>query len=145
MGFNIVDLQAPIIPGKSIGGFQLRENIQVYEEIILNFPSLKPSISEYTPLLVEYEIKDTLVLIFNIKWELRHIIAYPNYKGTLFGKIRMGMEISEVMQIDNRFTFDDFDEVYYIPELQGLVIDTTLDEDDVEVVDRIAVFTEEVL
>ncbi|SDZ27124.1 hypothetical protein [Thermoactinomyces sp. DSM 45892] len=151
---DIVDLKAPIIPAESMGGFQLREHIKTYEDVISWFGIISSQITNQcstkywemrVPFQINYEIRDSLVLIFNVlDGRLRHIIAYPSYKGTLFGEICMGMKISKAIQIDSRIEFDEEEEVYHIPEIPGLAIDTTLDEDDVEVIDRIAVFTEEV-
>ncbi|SDZ27013.1 hypothetical protein [Thermoactinomyces sp. DSM 45892] len=150
---DIVDLNAPVIPGESIGGFLLGEHIQTYKGIIRKFGIISSEITNqsftkywelFVPFQVEYEIQNTLKLIFDISdGSLCKVFALPNYKGTLLGGIHLGMKISEAMQFDPRIKFDDDEELYYIPELKGLSIDTTLDKDKNEIIDCIAVYTEE--
>ena len=44
--------------------------------------------------------------------KLYKIIALPEYKGTVFGKIKIGMTQEELLEAEPSFVYDDFEEVW---------------------------------
>ncbi|CAM4448375.1 hypothetical protein [Paenibacillus tarimensis] len=116
----MVLLNAPIIPWKGLGGLNLYSHISEYYSIIKN---LKEADALLGKSLVRYEIKDEVILWFNIfNGKLFKITALKNYTGKLFDVIHIGMPIDEVLEIEPSFEYDDFEEVYCSPK--GIYIET---------------------
>lgn len=62
---------------------------------------------------VRYDIKDKLLMFFNVNNEkLYKLTATGIYKGTVFGKIRIGMTEKELLEAEPSFVYDDFEEVW---------------------------------
>jgi hypothetical protein len=154
MIYDLKNLNKPIVPGKSMGGFNLREHIVRYIDIIEEFGLISDEINrrncrpEYWrmggPLCIIYEIENTLQLTFNVcNGKLMRILGMWNYKGLLFEKIGIGMSIEEAMKLEPRIYYDDDEEEYYIEGVKGIVISTTRDKNLKEIIDRIGVYIEE--
>ncbi|AIQ62599.1 hypothetical protein PSTEL_05255 [Paenibacillus stellifer] len=116
----MVNLDAPILPWVGMGG------INLYSHISDSYPLLaSEGVKAYLlgKFLIRYEINDSVDLWFNlINGKLFKITALSKYVGTLFGKIRIGMHINEVLSIEPSFEYDDFEEVYC--SSKGIYIET---------------------
>ncbi|WP_237179068.1 hypothetical protein [Paenibacillus sp. MMS18-CY102] len=73
--------------------------------------------------LIRYEITNMVDLWFNlINGKLVKITALRNYAGMLFDKIRIGVPIDDVLEIEPSLVYDEFEEVYCSPK--GIYIET---------------------
>jgi hypothetical protein len=152
MIYDLKNLNEPIVPGKSMGEFRLREHIVRYIDIIEEYGFISDKMNgrncyfEYWkmggPFCILYEIENTLQLTFNVcNGKLMKILGMWNYKGLLFEKIGIGMSIEEAMKLELRIYYDDDEEEYYIEGVKGIVIATTRDKNLTEIVDRIGVYS----
>lgn len=116
----MVNLDAPIIPWKSMGGINLYTHIHDFYDLI---SELEDSAVLLGKSLIRYEIKGSVVLWFNLmNGRLFKITALENYTGKIFDKIHIGMHIDDVLKIEPSFEYDDFEEVYCSPK--GIFIET---------------------
>lgn len=116
----MVDLNAPIIPWNGMGGIKLYTHISQFYSVI---NQLDDSAILLGKSLIRYEIKGSVILWFNLmNGKLFKITALENYRGKLFGEIRVGMHIDEVLRIEPSFVNDEFEEVYCSPK--GVFIET---------------------
>lgn len=106
----MINVNAEIIPWKSIGGIKLYTHIKDLQKIIQGEHAQS---SLYDLFLVRYEIEGKLYLFFNLlNGKLFKITALKGYKGTLYDKIKIGTKEDSLSNIDPRFEYDDFEEVY---------------------------------
>ncbi|WP_257204963.1 hypothetical protein [Shouchella clausii] len=116
----LINLEAPIVPWKGMGGIKLYSHINEFYSIIEQYGKQPKLLGKY---LIRYEIDNSLDLWFNLlNGKLFKITATSNYNGTLFNKIRVGMHIDEVLKIEPSFEYDDFEEVYC--SSKGIFIET---------------------
>ncbi|SPT81564.1 Uncharacterised protein [Niallia circulans] len=116
----MINLEAPIVPWKGMGGIKLYSHINEFYSIIEQYGKQPKLLGKY---LIRYEIDNSLDLWFNLlNGKLFKITATSNYNCTLFNKIRVGMHIDEVLKIEPSFEYDDFEEVYCSPK--GIFIET---------------------
>ena len=116
---KVIKLNAPIVPWKGMGGIKLYTHISDLFNLIEQAEEPLPA-GNY---LMRYEIKDSVYLWFNIvNGKLFKITALKNYTGSLFGKIKVGMDIDEVLKLEPSFVYEDFEEVYCSPK--GIFIET---------------------
>lgn len=116
----MVLLDAPIVPWEGLGGIKLYSHISDFYSII---KELKDSETMLIKSLIKYEIKDEVVIWFNIfNGKLFKITALKNYTGKLFGAIHIGMHIDKVLELEPDFEYDEFEEVYCSPK--GIFIET---------------------
>lgn len=79
---------------------------------------------------VRYEILGSVELCFNlINGKLFKITALGGYSGELFGGIKIGMRVDDVLKIEPGFVYDDFEEIYFSEK--GVFIETDPVEDTV--------------
>ncbi|MDQ2087477.1 hypothetical protein RBH29_13680 [Herbivorax sp. ANBcel31] len=93
-----IDLIAPIVPRVGIGNLKILTHIKDYKELVSSFSWIDPkslkdcSVSLFSPFHIGYEMKDALIMIFDvITGKLQRICAIKKYEGTLLGKIKVGM------------------------------------------------------
>lgn len=116
----MVLLNAPIIPWKEMGGIKLYSHISDFYSIIKQLNDADALLGKT---LVRYEIKDEVLLWFNLfNGKLFKITALKGYTGKLFEKISIGMPIEDVLKIEPDFEYDEFEEVYCSPK--GVYIET---------------------
>ncbi|WP_044642479.1 hypothetical protein [Risungbinella massiliensis] len=154
--YGILDLEAPIIPGQSLGGFTLKTHIKEYYDTIDTFPHFKSGrtrkghtgLDNYysmpLPNLIKYNFKDTLILTFNVlNGKLESIFAYENYQGLLFGKIGIGMKIDDAMRLDERIYYDEEEDGFGIQGVDGIAISPMLDRRKKLIIEGIGVYIKE--
>ena len=117
---KVINLNAPIVPWEGMGGVKLHSHIKDLFDLIEQAEEPPVLLGKF---LIRYEIKDSIDLWFNIvNGKLFKITALKNYTGSLFGKIKIGMHIDEVLKLEPSFIYDDFEEVYCSPK--GIFIET---------------------
>lgn len=105
-----IDLNAPIIPFKGLGGIELYTSKKVLAEFLDANNAIPRMLFEDT---IRYEIKDECLLFFNVvNDKLYKLTATGNYKGSVFGKIKIGMSEEELLEAEPSFVYDDFEEVW---------------------------------
>ena len=123
----MIDLNAPIIPWIGLGNIKLYSTIESLRDV-LELESVKRF--EYYKDLVRYEIQGEVYLFFNMRnGKLFKITALENYRGALFEKIKMGMNLKDVLEIEPSFRYDDFEEVYCSDK--GIYIETDAENNTV--------------
>ncbi|MGX8796053.1 hypothetical protein ACR6HW_08210 [Fusibacter sp. JL298sf-3] len=121
------NLEAKINPWKGLGGIELYSHISEFKRLLDESSAKAFILGRY---LVRYEVKDQFFLWFNIiNGKLFKITACEEYKGVLFDKIHIGMDIKKVLEIENSFTYDDFEEVY--ESSKGIFIETNPENNQV--------------
>ncbi|SFF40180.1 hypothetical protein SAMN04487969_13411 [Paenibacillus algorifonticola] len=116
----MINLNAPILPWVGIGGLSLHSHISNYYPLLVNEDVQAKLLGKF---LIRYEINESVDLWFNLmNGKLFKITALNKYRGMLFGKIRIGMHINEVLSIEPSFEYDDFEEVYC--SSKGIYIET---------------------
>lgn len=137
----MIDVKAPIVPSKELGGLKLRTHIKDYYELVKSFSWLDKktlkdcSASLFSPFHVGYEMKDTLILVFHIlNGKLLKICALKSYKGTLLGKIKVGMPIEKALKIEPNLFYDEDDEFYRIKDTKGVTLETDAYNKYIEVI-----------
>lgn len=123
----MLDWDAPILPWTGLGNVKLYAKLGALEEVIASRRAKKFA---YHTHLVRYEIPGKLYLFFHLVNEkLFKLTALENYRGALFGCIRMGMRMEEVLRLEPSFRYDAFEEVYYSPK--GVHIETDAENNTV--------------
>lgn len=113
-------LNAPIVPWEGMGGIKLKSHISEFYDLIHHLNETDALLGKS---FVRYEIKNELDLWFNLyNGKLFKITALKNYTGKLMNAIYIGMPISEVIEIEPSFEYDNFEEVYCSPK--GIYIET---------------------
>ncbi len=116
----MIDLSAPIIPFESMGGIKLYQTIKDLKPILEQRNVKEAFVYKF---VVSYEIENQISLWFNLlNGKLYKIIALKDYTGVLLDKIRIGMHINEVLEIEPSFVYEDFEEVYVSDK--GIYIET---------------------
>lgn len=123
----MLDVNAPIVPWKEMGGIGLYSNIRELIPLITNDSISTKVLGKF---LIKYEIGSKVDLWFNvINGKLFKITALSSYKGSLFEDIVIGMHIKEVLNIEPSFIYDEFEEVYC--SNKGIYIETNPIDDTV--------------
>lgn len=117
----MIDINAPIIPWKSIGGIELYSTIKDVRELLENRKLVSGIL--LNNLWVRYEIKDTMYLFFHLcNGKLFKITTLKEYTGKLFGRIGVGTSETDLLKAEPSFTYDDFEEVFETQK--GIFIET---------------------
>ena len=104
-----IDINAPIIPFKGLGGIKLYSTKEELKDIL----SLPNVTSRIVFDWIEYNIQDKIALTFDLRnSKLLRISTLSNYTGTLFGKVKVGMTEDELLKAEPSFVYDDFQEVW---------------------------------
>lgn len=126
---EIFDINAPIIPSKSIGNISLYANITEYYDLIKQncvwnlITDKYDNIKLHSPFHIAYNIANTMTLVFHIpNGKLMKIIANKNYKG-LYNNIHVGMKIDKAIKLDNSLVYDEEEEWYYIKDVRGIIFE----------------------
>ncbi|MDF2474282.1 MAG: hypothetical protein K0R21_2064 [Anaerocolumna sp.] len=123
----MINLHANIEPWKGLGGIRLYAHISEYQELLESSRAKTHMLGRF---LIRYEIENQVFMWFNIvNGKLFKITACKQYKGKLFDKITIGMEMEQVLKIDNSFMYNDFEEVY--ESSKGVYIETNPEDDRV--------------
>lgn len=135
-----VDKNAPIVPGISLGGINLRITLKDCYDLVKSFSWIdkktyrNASVSLYSDFHIGYELQDTLVLVFHaMNGKLMKIIAKKNYNGA-YKSVTVGMSISKARQIVKEFEYDEDEEYYYIKGVKGIVFDADACDEYIEAI-----------
>ncbi|MEK4472940.1 hypothetical protein NSQ91_06975 [Paenibacillus sp. FSL R7-0048] len=116
----MVELHAPILPWKGIGGVKLYSHISDFVPLLTQQKVKGELLGKF---LIKYEINTSIDLWFSlINGKLFKITALSSYTGALFEKITIGMHIDDVLKIEPSFVYDDFEEIYCSDK--GIYIET---------------------
>lgn len=119
----ILDIHAPIIPGEGIGNLKLDMSIDdltfVLDEIRQSELGVYEKNADYT----YYNLGDMFGLQFDSNDTLSQIGILANYPGTLFGAIRPGMKLSEIMRLEPRLFYDESEDAFFIEGVPGIVLE----------------------
>ncbi|MGF7088409.1 hypothetical protein JOD24_002256 [Kroppenstedtia sanguinis] len=126
---RLPNFNAPIQPGVSCGGLHIGESLLEYIDLFSSF-SLKMYDGQqkyaelHSPLHVEYVYKDKISYVFHIPdHKLMKICAFENYKGKLFDKIYLGMDLDEAVKKEPKLYYDEDEELYFIKGVKGVSIE----------------------
>lgn len=123
-----IALDADIVPWQGLGNIKLYATLDALHPIVADKRTKKLA---YHKNLVRYEVPGKLYLFFNlVNGKLFKLTALHGYRGALFGRIRMGMQMETVLQIEDSFSYDAFEEVYYSPK--GVYIETDAERNTVQ-------------
>lgn len=135
-----VDKNAPIVPGISLGGINLRIHLKDCYDLVKSFSWIdkknyrNASVSLYSDFHIGYELQDTLVLVFHVmNGKLMKIIAKKNYKGK-YENITVGMSILRARHIVKGFEYDEDEEYYYIKGIKGIIFDADANNEYIEAI-----------
>ena len=106
-----IDVNAPIVPFEGLGGIKLYST----KDSLINILSLTDIREKilWSDIAREYNIQNKIALQFlHANNKLFKIVALPEYKGKIFGKIGIGMTETELLEAEPSFVYDDFEEVW---------------------------------
>ncbi|MDG0803649.1 hypothetical protein [Pectobacterium polaris] len=119
----MIDINAEIIPSKSLGGLILGENISVHKIL---FGKIFVKYVQDALFSVKYKIPSHYV---SISVDVRNgniykITAHPGYQGGMNG-LYIG---DSTVKIPDSFVYDDCDEGYMDKGMDGVIIHTDIDD-----------------
>lgn len=121
-----LQLDAEIIPNHGLGNLKLRLSICDLVELVTGLGVYKSgSFYLASPFEARYRLGEGQV---EIAVDVRNgkvfkLIAYAGYKGKLFNKITVGMQVHQAMKLEPRLFYDEAEEVILCRGVQGLTID----------------------
>lgn len=109
----MIDVYAPIIPFKGLGGIKLYSTLDEIKPLLEGEEVLvENQHGEWT----RYEVKNKAYLFFHNKSnKLFKITTLPNYRGA-FNNIGTNTTEEELTSLDSSFLYDDFEEVFESPK-----------------------------
>jgi hypothetical protein len=117
---------ADIIPNHSLGGLKLRTRLYDVQDLIVGVGMLgKVSFALTGPFVAVYRFADSeIALAVDVRnGQIFRLTAYPGYRGSLFGKLRVGMRVAEAMELDPRLFYNEAEGFICCSGVAGLVID----------------------
>ena len=124
----IIDTGLPIIPDQGLGGIELRRNIEDYDRVLsevlgdldwgLNFPFHAAYTLRSYSIEISVDIRNGTV---------SRIAALDGYHGTLFGKIGVGMSVSEALELAPDFYYDEMETIFFSEIHDGVFLDIGAD------------------
>jgi hypothetical protein len=122
-----IRLDADIIPNESLGGLTLRSKIADLQQLIYpgGWPPVEHSYELVRPFEARYYLADGAVtLAVDVRnGRIFKLSAGQGYTGTLFGRIKVGMRVSEAMSVEPRLYYDETEESILCKGIKGLTID----------------------
>ncbi|WP_284085039.1 hypothetical protein [Acinetobacter haemolyticus] len=125
-----LDIDAPIIPGKSIGNINIGDKLSKYLNIIDERIKSKLLIQNidinenkitFNKLPIEIFVKVDSDEIYKLS-------AGPGYKGKLNGVISIGDKAKDILKKDHNFYYDDFYESLLNRSQDGVILEFSNDE-----------------
>ena len=115
-----LDIKAPIIPFKGMGGIKLYSTMtELSYLLLLGREMTKPSDGNW----ITYHLLNSVELLFHRKNSKLFLMrTLDGYEGKLFGKIGVGTKEEEFLKIEPSFIYDDFEEVW--ESSKGVYIET---------------------
>lgn len=124
------------MPMIGVGKYKLRSSIKEYYNDIKKY-SIEKDTLLIGDFIIRYNINNEIYLFFNINnGKLFKISALKNDVGQMENGICIGMHISEVLRIEPKFIYDDFEELY---SMEGVAVET---ESCNEIVESITIYIE---
>ena len=107
MASSIVDTNLPIVPGKGLGGIELRRNIGDYDRLLQCFPADMEWQLDF-PYYAFYTLPCSIGIGVDIRnGMVSRITALAGYRGMLEGKIHVGMRFHEAYALDPQLYYDE--------------------------------------
>ncbi len=123
----MIDKYAPIIPFEGMGGIRLNSTKEEVEQVIGE--KLRDPIMQFNGTRSRYAVQDLLLLFFEEKTgRLIMMTTQAGYKGKLFGRIGTDSTVEELLELDESFVYDAFDEVCASEKI-GVEVDAASLED----------------
>jgi len=123
---TISQLDAPIIPDRSLGGFDLRTHIRDLSDLLFGLGSWTEGFCELvSPFEARYRLgKGEIELAVDVRnGKVFKIVAYPGYKGKLFDKIVVGMRVKAAMEYEPRLFYSEAEAAILCQDFTGLTLD----------------------
>ena len=121
-----IDIYADIVPGKSLGGFDISESVVKYWSLLDFYSSLgKLGCSQTSISTVRYSFSGAPVeLSVDIRTgKIYKISALVGYVGSFLKKIKVGDSINKVLDQDLGFRYEDFDMAFFSSVYPGIVLE----------------------
>jgi hypothetical protein len=121
-----IDIEAPIIPKQSLGGFKLRTHIEELEDIIFGLGVWKEgSCKLMPPFEARYTFgKGEVEIAVDVRnGKIFRISAHTGYKGKLFNQIGIGMPVREVFELEPKLYYDEPEEMILHHDILGISLD----------------------
>ena len=150
-----LDLQvnAPILPNEGLGGLKLRIPVtEIQDRLLAAFIASLPK-NDWHALAGLFEARYRLgpveIAIDVRNGKIFRLSAYEGYRGRLFGKISVGMKVSDAIALDPRLYYDEAEELLLVRGCVGVSLDVPeVDPDPAAVpaypIVAISVYAEEV-
>lgn len=120
-----IQIDLPIIPDKSLGGFELRDHLIDIQNLVANLGGTLPNHYKLiAPFEARYSVGDGVIQIGvdvrngKISW----LGAYTGYKGLLLDKISIGMKVKDIFQFIPDIYYDEPTETLLSKKYPGLGI-----------------------
>lgn len=117
---KLFDLNAPIIPGESLGGIKIGDTYNDLLDRERHFLIGLESKTNGSNIIYKYE--DAVSFIIKLKsCRVENISASTNYKGSLMNKIKIGSNIDELKEVmPILIEHPIFDGAYYNVQVKGI-------------------------
>jgi hypothetical protein len=123
---NRLKLDADIKPNEGLGGIRLRVSLGDIQDLI---PSWEPAGQQSYKLVSRFEARYSLmdgaieVAVDVRNGKIFKLIAGKGYGGTLLGKIKVGMKVSEAISLESRLFYDEGEELITCRGVEGVSLD----------------------
>ncbi|MBC6473203.1 MAG: hypothetical protein GDA48_10625 [Hormoscilla sp. GM102CHS1] len=121
-------LDAPIVPDRRLGGFDLRTPIRDLSDFLCGLGSWREGFCELvSPFEARYRLgKGEIELAVDVRnSKVFKIAAYPGYKGKLFDKIVVGMKVKTAMEYEPRLFYSEVEAAILCQDFTGLTLDVS--------------------
>ena len=118
-------LDAPIVPDEGLGGLHLRMEIRAYQDHLVDLGLIHEGSFELaSPIEALYRIgRGEVEIAVDVRnGRIFKLIAGSGYRGTLFGRVRVGMTAREAMCREPRLDFDEAEGGLICRDVDGLHI-----------------------
>ncbi len=114
-----IDLNAPIVAGKSAAGFMLGMQKNDVSKEVLNLFTVTEIINEYVKDLSLYKYYTDEVILFFEQDQLTQIGLFNNYKGTIHNELGLGSVVRDFETVFGDMVEGDEDQLVF-SNLKGL-------------------------
>lgn len=132
VGYSNAVVDAPIVPGQSLGGFELRTHLRDLDPVLDTVHLKNLGNSDWYKLVNQYEARYTVgpveigVHVFNGK--VFKLIASKGYEGRLLDRLYIGLNAGEAMKIEPRLYHDEAEGALYVRDCPGVVLELPVDD-----------------
>jgi hypothetical protein len=121
-----IDIAAPIVPGRSLGGIKLRTRSTTIEDLMMEEVVAGAEYGMAGPFEVRYLLGPNGEVGLSIdvrKGRVFKMIAFAGHQGRLFKNIAVGMPVRDAFSQDPRLYYDEVEGAIRCEGVNGLVID----------------------